>query len=79
MGRFTAANVRYEPRETYADAWARTINEYWRLPNVAKPLGPTNVTSMTRYGVPKHTYSQYTHPAIVRIRRFGHNWTIVEK
>jgi len=78
MGRFTRANVRYEPRETYADAWARTINEYWKLPNVAKPLGYLNVISETRYGVPRRTYSQYNHPAIVRVRRFGHKWSIVE-
>lgn len=78
MGRYSRANVHYEPRETYADAWARTINEYWKLPNVAKPMGYTNVTSTMRHGVPTHTYSQYDHPAIVRVRRFGHKWSIVK-
>jgi len=80
MGMYSRANVHYQYGETLAESWTRTINDYWKVHALAKPVGRTEVVSNTQYGVPRQarTNPLYGHPDIVRVRRFGHKWSIVE-
>jgi len=58
---------------------ADRINEYWKR-DVASANRLTNTlhTSLW-YGVPRAAFTTpYTHPCIVRVRRFGRVWNIVE-
>jgi hypothetical protein len=58
---------------------AAVINDYWKYP-VARVYEPGNLLHTTmKYGVPLAAFTTpYTHPCIVRVRRFGRVWNIVE-